>query len=712
MNFFFVRQASAQIVIKERVEIDPTTITIPNGPAYNFDSTICNRFEDETEILVTDGDDSTYAVWYGNCADIGFGGYHDCIHFEINDSWIVTIEEGFEYVRPRTSYLYCDGPYSDEGDNFYVDYNYCFHLVFDKQEPETIAQVKIKFAYGTKVAHYTFDVYRPFFHLTPVDSFEVMEYGDYILVDNFKVLNQCDTYWPWLPDTVSIVQEIVQGSEYGQLWNSFTNEYGTSFTGTDIYLVANGIKPAQDAEILIRLSTTDPDIDPLNIVYIVKSVDLEITVLPPAIAAGDTASIIIQKKYLDGTIADFDEWQTFEIAKIEGCALGDILVDGETGAYFSDVYQPIQFVVDSLAEDGTVVLKIGVLKYPSFATRPVVLNNTPPVQTEQSQTKTNNNSSENTISENQTNPPSDNPLLSCALEPVESVLNEDVGVVVGDECDDYSCSEVIIKPSFTFESFPNGTFNADPCSTEQAKRTYVVDGVTSVIWSEVNYLEYLKTENITACYEPTLDRWKFGTTKPLFPYFKVIMDVCLTNITNNGFRPLEDIADISDPVKWNDPNVCAAKKDLEGNRTYPSKVRPGGYIFLEVTMAHEMAHGQDFQWVIDSLQSAFLYPTLDLFEVNCGNYDVLNRRAKSKEEAKSVFLSEYQKIIMGETANGVIIKKGFEQKLFDGYKNHIKQDFIVNGIIVDHENYINSFPIVTNTIDVILSEFENIWNCN
>jgi len=33
-------------------------------------------------------------------------------------------------------------------------------------------------------------------------------------------------------------------------------------------------------------------------------------------------------------------------------------------------------------------------------------------------------------------------------------------------------------------------------------------------------------------------------------------------------------------------------------------------------------------------------------------------------------------------------------------------------IKIDHENYINNFPIVTTTIDVILSEFKTIWDCN
>ena len=632
----------AQIKIEERVEIDPVIISIPNNPGFNIDTTVCNKFEYETEILVTDGDDSTYSVWYGNCAEIGFGGYNDCIHFDINDGWIVTIEEGFEYVRPRTSYLDCDGPYGDQGNTFYVDYNYCFHLVFDKEEPATIAQVKIKFALGNKVARYTFDVYRPFFHISPKDSFQVMEYGDYIVVDNYEVLNQCDTYWPWLPDTVSIIKEIVQGNEYGQLWNSFTNEYGTSFTGSDIYLVANGIKPPQDAEIIVRLSTSDSDIDPINIVYIVKPVDLEITVVPPTIAAGDTASIIIQKKYLDGTVSDFDEWQTFEIAKIEGCALGEILVDGETGAYFSDVYQPIQFVADSLAESGTVKLKIGVLKYPSFASRPVVINNTPPVQTEQSQIITNDNNSESTITENQTNPPSDNPLLSCALEPVESVLNEDVGVVVGDEwCEDLDeCDDPTEFPEIDWDDHRNGfELTVEKTGlTEYAEICVNQDGSMSLLSSMAfinsGYKEFMEYDEVEICLNPETNRLQFRYGDDNEITINWIWDYCDTYINALDIIRAWDIYSIPGNIK---PYCYKIINSLEKQKEYPAKLTAGDYMFDDIWAMHEEQHRVLLEQSFNKFKPNYLEEMKNL-EKSCEDFT-------SEVEAKNFYTEKARDLI-------------------------------------------------------------------
>ncbi|MCL4279681.1 MAG: hypothetical protein KJZ60_08375, partial [Ignavibacteriaceae bacterium] len=82
------------------------------------------------------------------------------------------------------------------------------------------------------------------------------------------------------------------------------------------------------------------------------------------------------------------------------------------------------------------------------------------------------------------------------------------------------------------------------------------------------------------------------------------------------------------------------------------------------------------------------------------------------EKAKLIYFNYLQKIVAGETVGAVRTYNGFEQRLKIGYENHINQSFIINGQQVDHENYINGCPIVTNRIDVLLNEFENIWDCN
>jgi hypothetical protein len=106
-----------------------------------------------------------------------------------------------------------------------------------------------------------------------------------------------------------------------------------------------------------------------NVLYIsvgvVREYELMVSIEPDEISPGDTANVIIKKMLPDSTIIDFDISQTFEVAMLEGCVLGNILVGDSLDAYFYDVYQPIKFVVaDSLEGDssGVVLLRVGVVE--------------------------------------------------------------------------------------------------------------------------------------------------------------------------------------------------------------------------------------------------------------------------------------------------------------------------------------------------------------
>ncbi|WP_337871652.1 hypothetical protein [Ignavibacterium sp.] len=90
---------------------------------------------------------------------------------------------------------------------------------------------------------------------------------------------------------------------------------------------------------------------------------LYVEISPSEIFAGDTANIIIKRRLNDGTLVDFDSSQTFEIATLEGCILGNLLVSDSLANYFYSVHQPIKFVVsDSLVSDtGLVLIKVGLV---------------------------------------------------------------------------------------------------------------------------------------------------------------------------------------------------------------------------------------------------------------------------------------------------------------------------------------------------------------
>jgi hypothetical protein len=95
----------------------------------------------------------------------------------------------------------------------------------------------------------------------------------------------------------------------------------------------------------------------------IKWDSLYVEVNPSELFPGDTADVIIKKRLFDGTLTDFDTSQTFEAVMLEGCILGNLLVDDSLDAYFYDVSGPIKFVADTSADStGLVLLRIGLIE--------------------------------------------------------------------------------------------------------------------------------------------------------------------------------------------------------------------------------------------------------------------------------------------------------------------------------------------------------------
>jgi hypothetical protein len=165
---------------------------------------------------------------------------------------------------------------------------------------------------------------------------------------------------------------------------------------------------------------------------------IAITIEPPVIAPGDTAEIIIQKRYLDGTLEDFTQWRSFEIGMIDGCDAGLLLSDGILEPYFENVYQPVYFVADSnVTERDTVVIRAGLIEY--FGGRPI-FNDGDPNDTEADiELKTRLNDKRNlAIKKSGKNikepePLPMNPTTYCFIGEIDWSSVGDGSVVVGDE---------------------------------------------------------------------------------------------------------------------------------------------------------------------------------------------------------------------------------------------------------------------------------------
>jgi hypothetical protein len=180
---------------------------------------------------------------------------------------------------------------------------------------------------------------------------------------NIELLNRCavDPF-----TTLNI--EIIEGQEFGNLINPYTNEKTKIITNLfqrwgyawAPYLADNA--PIDEIkEVTIRVSTSDPSFPPRDIkLYILPSPIYAYTV-PEVLGADEEADVIIMKRNPDGTLEDFPAEQTFELAVLDGCVNGNFMVNGVIDVYFAAAQQPIKFVTaDSIdTEFDKVLMRIG-----------------------------------------------------------------------------------------------------------------------------------------------------------------------------------------------------------------------------------------------------------------------------------------------------------------------------------------------------------------
>ncbi len=360
---FLTQLSFAQIVIEERVEVDP------DKPEIILGKYITNCLYDTV---------SGPGGWLGSeWNTVFFGGdeYAFCLGQTTHRS--INVFEGSEFVRLwATEYngscIEAEN-YQLVGDQVNLQVNSCYYATFDETFPSDSTVIKIR----------------------TIDWFDNVQIFKIILLPNKFILfdespkknldkNQefslfiCayPEYWFGndLPDTTTYNIEIISGAELGNLLNTITSETGTIFSDLPhnygcldhIVLQTNELVNTNDS-IKIKVSTSDPNIDPIDIKFEKSFI---ITIVPNNLSPGDTAQIIPKMKNSDGTFTDFPSYQGFEIGMIDGCDAGMLLSDGILEPYFEEVYQPIYFVADSnVTESTTVAIRVGLIEY--FGGKPI-----------------------------------------------------------------------------------------------------------------------------------------------------------------------------------------------------------------------------------------------------------------------------------------------------------------------------------------------------
>jgi len=152
--------------------------------------------------------------------------------------------------------------------------------------------------------------------------------------------------------------------EFGIDW--YWNYYGTIYQGKEagVWVEHN------DHEYIMGFEALGDDWDYNELIIDIQIIPTNIvaSISPSEIFPGDTANVILKNRLTDGTLENFPPEQTFEVAKLEGCIFGNILVGDSLSSYFY-VAQPIKFVVDTsisvfdtlAADTGKVMLRVGVV---------------------------------------------------------------------------------------------------------------------------------------------------------------------------------------------------------------------------------------------------------------------------------------------------------------------------------------------------------------
>ena len=170
-----------------------------------------------------------------------------------------------------------------------------------------------------------------------------------------------------LPQGETLNAQIVKGNDFGYLQDLDNGTTGDTLNNIPLQsngenhleFISSGEMKADMDTAVIRLSISDEEINDVFVPVIFTPGPLVIDIQPPTLSPGETATITLKKRLTDGTIVDFDSTRTFEIGITDGCMLGNIVADNDTGVYFYDVPQPIKFVADTARDNsGEVKLRI------------------------------------------------------------------------------------------------------------------------------------------------------------------------------------------------------------------------------------------------------------------------------------------------------------------------------------------------------------------
>jgi len=509
---------------------------------------------------------------------------------------------------------------------------------------------------------------------------EALTTGERINID-ISYYSQCGP----LPPETKINIEIINGAEYGNLIDPYTNEKIKTITNLDhwwgyawVEFIADGNSTKQLDTITLRITTTDQAIMPNEALLIIKPPPIYVYTVPEVLGADDTADVIIQHRLEDGTLEDFPPDQTFELAVLDGCVNGNFMVGDSINVYFEDALQPIKFVTsDTLdSEVKNILIRVGTnldegggggISRPigNLSGEEIKAVDTLRVGFEKMMAE------KRAAAEKKENnePPIEAPIVKqCALDEPTYTTYWKGFTSVGDECDIEECGDsyddIQIEVVRQYNFYESGYFVVDSSGntiveTKIDTVCFRKDSLNNVIpdsaMGQSRPLDYHRErKNQNGIYE---NAWHLKPCKnasgkielrPVLAdsitrtpiYIDFIADVCYTSITNDGLNLISDTTQLSDTTLV--PDTVKIAKDICGHNCYPQLVSKNGFIIKEIVERHELLHMEHFKQILSDTKKDSLVNVLKKWVTySCENY----KRDKKQNSLDGSFDSELRAYI-------------------------------------------------------------------
>ena len=479
------------------------------------------------------------------------------------------------------------------------------------------------------------------------DSIDAGEYASI----GISITNECR----YFPMETKLNAEIIKGQEYGSLIDPYTYEKTKMLSNLDhwfgsawIDLIADGKSPNQTDTVVIRISTTASEIVPKEINVYIKPPSVYVYTNPEVVGAADTAEIVVKKRNPVGTLEEFPQGQTFELAVLDGCVNGNILVGDSLGVYFSDVQLPIYFVAaDSVAGDsGIVRLRVGT-DLGGSSLKPITQGDEKNEKLTDEQVRMFEiKAGYKKMIEEKKEELLESKSAIKGEPPIEAPIREvcyygnylyetgywegDVVVEQDEWCEDLDECDEIEFPDIELEVYENNWQNLNVC----ADPNYLAG--TAFFPSDSSC--YRKDFDIELCKEEGSDKIQFTFDDDIV--INCVSDFCEANID------ADDVL-INDAYSFPNGTTCYDKIYwLEKHELYPMPVGniiyPGGvinsvYVIRDIWMRHEAVHRDHFLEVAEGFKAEYLIKIKETIK-QCSEFS-------SGEDALSEFKQAAEKII-------------------------------------------------------------------